>query len=46
MGIGKVKLADGSERPGFICEPWGLAGALEISGMGGWRGYIARRQTS
>ena len=46
LGIGKVKLADGSERPGFICEPWGLAGALEISGMGGWRGYIARRQTS
>lgn len=42
LGIGKVRVADGSQVSGFICEPWGLEGAEEITGLGGWRAYLAR----
>ena len=41
LGIGRVLLADGTERSGFICEPIALDGALEITQFGGWRAYIA-----
>ncbi len=41
LGIGKVELADGSWLPGFICEPYGLAGATDITELGGWKGYLA-----
>jgi allophanate hydrolase len=41
LGIGKVRLADGTQACGFICEPCGIAGAKEISEQGGWRAYIA-----
>lgn len=37
LGIGKVELADGSWQPGFICEPAGIEGAEEITGLGSWR---------
>ncbi len=40
LGIGKVRVADGSEVCGFICEPWGVAGAEEITRLGGWRAYL------
>ncbi|MFC4257736.1 allophanate hydrolase [Marinobacter lacisalsi] len=43
LGIGKVELADGRWVPGFICEPIGLAGAEEITHLGGWRGFLASR---
>lgn len=43
LGIGKVRLADGSSVSGFICEPCGLEGAEEITAFGGWRGYISAR---
>ncbi len=39
MTIGMTKLADGSLVKGFSCEPYALAGALEISHFGGWRGF-------
>jgi allophanate hydrolase len=26
---------------GFICEPWALADAQDITAFGGWRAYIA-----
>lgn len=42
LGIGKVRVADGSQVSGFICEPWGLEGAEEITELGGWRAYLAR----
>jgi len=42
LGIGRTLLADGSEVCGFICEPAGLAGATEITALGGWRAW--RRQ--
>lgn len=41
LGIGKVKLADGSEVPGFICEGLGIAGATDITRFGGWRAWLA-----
>jgi allophanate hydrolase len=42
LGIGKVKLEDGSEVSGFMCEALGVAGAEDISALGGWRQYLAR----
>lgn len=41
LGIGKVRLADGGVVSGFICEPYGLEGAEEITHLGGWRAYVA-----
>jgi allophanate hydrolase len=43
LGIGKVKLADGSQVSGFLCESLGVAGATDISALGGWRQYLASR---
>lgn len=43
LGIGKVSLDDGSSVSGFLCEAHALAGAEEITGFGGWRGYLAQR---
>ena len=40
MTIGSVELADGSWIKGFLCEPYALAGAREISEFGGWRMYL------
>ncbi len=40
LGIGKVRLADGRELPGFICEPAGIESAVEITQLGGWRVYL------
>ncbi len=41
LGIGKVKLEDGSEVSGFMCESLGVADATDISSLGGWRQYLA-----
>jgi allophanate hydrolase len=41
LGVGKVKLDDGSEITGFLCEPYAVKGAREITELGGWRAYIA-----
>lgn len=43
LGIGKVKLADGSLVSGFICEPYGIEGADEITHIGGWKAYMAQK---
>jgi allophanate hydrolase len=40
LGIGTLKLEDGSSVQGFICEPAALEGAKNISSFGGWRNYI------
>lgn len=40
LGIGKVELADGRWISGFICEASGLAGAKEITELGGWRNWL------
>lgn len=41
LALGSVVLADGSERTGFVCEPRGLEGALDVTHHGGWRTYRA-----
>jgi allophanate hydrolase len=41
LGIGNLTLADGRSVKGFICEPWALNDAKDISAFGGWRAYIA-----
>jgi allophanate hydrolase len=40
LGIGKVETADGEWLSSFICEPYGLDDAEDISSFGGWRSYI------
>jgi allophanate hydrolase len=40
MGIGNLELADGSMVKGFVCEPYALEGAQEITALGGWRNYL------
>lgn len=42
LGIGSVELGDGSVVKGFICEPWALQGATEITALGGWRAFLAQ----
>ncbi len=41
LGIGTLRLADGTTPKGFLAEPQGLAGAEEITAHGGWRAYVA-----
>lgn len=41
LGIGTLRLSDGSTAKGFIVEPEGLKGADEITHFGGWRAYMA-----
>ncbi len=40
LGIGTLELADGRLVKGFICEPYALGPALDITRFGGWRAYI------
>ena len=44
LGLGKVQLADGRWETGFICEPYGLEGAVDITEFGGWRAYMKSRR--
>lgn len=41
LGIGTITLADGSSVQGFACDPLAVVGADDISGFGGWRGFMA-----
>jgi len=43
LGIGKLKLVDGSCVNGFICEGIGVADAQDITEYGGWRAWLAGR---
>ena len=44
LGLGKVQLANGNWETGFICEPYGLEGASDISALGGWRAYMQSKK--
>ncbi len=39
--IGTVELENGDKVKGFLCEEWAVAGARDITSLGGWRGYLA-----
>lgn len=43
MALGQVLLADGTRVVGFLCEPAALAGARDITALGGWRAYLDSR---
>lgn len=43
LGVGKVTLDDGTQATGFLCEPYAVKGAREITALGGWRAYIAEK---
>jgi allophanate hydrolase len=45
LGLGKVALEDGSEVIGFICESGKLNHARDITALGGWRAYLAEKQS-
>lgn len=40
LGLGSIELADGTWVKGFICEPWAITEAQDISALGGWRAFI------
>lgn len=42
LSLGTVRLSDGRAVTGFLAEAVGVAGAEDISGYGGWRGYLSR----
>jgi allophanate hydrolase len=42
LGIGSLETADGRWVKGFICEPWAIDDATDITALGGWRNYIAQ----
>ncbi|HUH63176.1 MAG TPA: allophanate hydrolase [Terracidiphilus sp.] len=46
LTLGTLRLADGSQVKGFLCEPAGIEGAEEITQFGGWRNYLAHRSLS
>jgi allophanate hydrolase len=41
LALGTLVLADGSRVHGFLCEPFALEGALDVSRFGGWRAYLS-----
>jgi allophanate hydrolase len=44
LSLGRVELEDGRLECGFLCEPWALAGAPDVSALGGWRAWLAARR--
>jgi allophanate hydrolase len=41
LGIGNITVDSGELVKGFLCEPYALASATEITHFGGWRAYLA-----
>jgi allophanate hydrolase len=42
LGIGTVELEGGELVRGFVCEGYAVAGAEDVSRLGGWRAYVKR----
>jgi allophanate hydrolase len=45
LAIGNATLADGETVKCFLCEPYAIAGAPDITRFGGWRSYLASSKT-
>jgi allophanate hydrolase len=43
LTIGTLRLADGREAKGFLCEAEAIKTAKDISAYGGWRAYLAQK---
>jgi allophanate hydrolase len=41
LGIGNAVLEDGQSVKCFVCEPYAVNGAAEITRFGGWRSYLS-----
>jgi allophanate hydrolase len=41
LGIGNAVLEDGRSVKCFVCEPYAVNGAAEITRFGGWRSYLS-----
>ena len=41
LGIGNVMLEDGTGVKCFICEPFAISSAKDVTAFGGWRKYLA-----
>jgi allophanate hydrolase len=46
LGIGTVELDRGDSVKCFLCEPYSLAGAREITNFGGWRAFVSAAASS
>lgn len=46
LSIGKIALADGSEVLGVLGEPYLCEGQTEITQWGGWRRYMASKESA
>jgi allophanate hydrolase len=46
MVIGNVTLDDGRVVKSFLCEPYAVEGSEEITALGGFRAYLAKRAGS
>ncbi len=44
LGIGNATLDSGESVKCFICEPYAVADAHEITQLGGWRAYLASKR--
>jgi allophanate hydrolase len=45
LAIGNATLASGETVKCFLCEPYAIAAALDITRFGGWRSYLASSKT-
>jgi allophanate hydrolase len=43
LTVGRVMLVDGPDIAGFLCEPYAIESAVDISAHGGWRAYLIDR---
>ncbi len=43
LAIGSCTLESGRVVKSFVCEPWALGEAIEITHLGGWRQYLASK---
>lgn len=46
LGIGSATLDSGEVVKCFICEPYAVVGAAEITRFGGWRNYLSREAST
>jgi allophanate hydrolase len=43
LGVGTIRLSDGSSAKGFLVEAEAVKGAEDITKFGGWRAYLSGR---
>ncbi|MCL5776288.1 allophanate hydrolase [Limibaculum sp. FT325] len=44
LGLGTLRLGDGTTPKGFLCEAAGVAGAEDVTALGDWRAVVAREE--